>query len=204
MIESEAPSVADKSCSIPDVPVLELSCIHNTFAAHKPFAYNRMWMFQASHIQLLESAAVSKATITWQVRNRLNDLVLDNSGTHATEVAIYTLSDPRDIRLARYVGQTTDPHRRYVQHINLARLWLPDETPWWVKSPKLRPLYQWLRELHRDERRLPVMMIVAWTDKYDALRAERRHIHTCLSARLPLLNREGATLICTDRDASTS
>jgi hypothetical protein len=144
------------------------------------------------------------AQITSHIRSRLNDLVVDNSDTQATEVAIYTLSDPRDIRQARYVGQTSDPHRRYLQHINQARLWLPDETPWWIKTPKLRPLYEWLRELYRDEHRLPIMLIVAWTDKYDALRAERRHIHTCLSARLPLLNREGEALIPGDDDAPMS
>jgi hypothetical protein len=144
------------------------------------------------------------AQITSHIRSRLNDLVVDNSDTQATEVAIYTLSDPRDIRQARYVGQTSDPHRRYLQHINQARLWLPDETPWWIKTPKLRPLYEWLRELYRDEHRLPIMLIVAWTDKYDALRAERRHIHACLSARLPLLNREGEALIPGDDDAPMS
>jgi hypothetical protein len=130
--------------------------------------------------------------------------VVENSDTHATEVAIYTLSDPRDIRQARYVGQTTDPHRRYLQHINQARLWLQDETPWWIKSPKLRPLYEWIRALYGDEQRLPVMMIVAWTDKYEALRAERRHIHACLNADLPLLNRESEALVRSDENASTS
>lgn len=133
---------------------------------------------------------MSKGHITWYVRCRVNDLLVDNSGVDPDEVAIYTLSDPRDIRQVRYVGQTTDPRRRYLQHVNHAKLWLLDETAWWVKSPSLRPLYDWIRELYRDERRLPFMMVMGWTDKYDALREERRHIHACLGAQLPLLNRE--------------
>lgn len=137
---------------------------------------------------------MSKARITWHVRCRVDSLLVDDTGAIPDEVAIYTLSDPRDIRQARYVGQTSDPRRRYLQHVGQAKLWLLDETPWWIKSPKQRPLYEWIRELHRDERRLPVLMIVGWTDKYDALREERRHIHACLSARLPLLNREGKSL----------
>jgi hypothetical protein len=137
---------------------------------------------------------MSRTQLTWHVRSRVDNLLVDDSGIQPTEVAIYTLSDPRDIRQPRYVGQTTDPRRRYLQHVNQAKLWLPDETAWWIKSPKLRPLYEWLRELYRDERRLPAMMVVGWTDKYDALREERRHIHACLSAQLPLLNRESEKL----------
>ena len=38
----------------------------------------------------------------------------------------------RDVRQVRYVGQTRDPRRRFSQHLNVARLWLPDELPWWV------------------------------------------------------------------------
>lgn len=137
---------------------------------------------------------VSKPRIAWHVRCRVDDLLVDDTDQLPDEVAIYTFSDPRDVRQARYVGQTTDPRRRYLQHVNQAKLWLPDETPWWIKSPKQRPLYEWIRNLYRDERRLPVMMIVAWTDKYDALRQERRHIHTCLGAQLPLLNRENENI----------
>ena len=133
---------------------------------------------------------VSKAQITRQVRSRLRHLLVDDSGTSATEVAIYTLSDPRDIRCVRYVGQTIDPHRRYLQHISQARLWLLAGTAWWIKSPKLRPLSEWVRELYQDEERFPAMVVVAWTDPYDALRAERKHIHRCLDAQLLLLNRE--------------
>jgi hypothetical protein len=73
--------------------------------------------------------------------------------------AIYSLSDPRDIRAARYIGQTLQPRRRFLQHLNAARLWLPDEQPFWVASPKLRPLYDWIRQLHRGDNRLPTMVV---------------------------------------------
>jgi hypothetical protein len=75
--------------------------------------------------------------------------------------------------------------------LNTAKLWLPDETPWWVKSPKLRPLYQWIKELYRDERRLPAMVVTAWVETVsDARLAERSRIYECLQKRLQLLNVE--------------
>jgi hypothetical protein len=134
---------------------------------------------------------VSKTQIAWQVRRRLNDLVIDDSAMDPADVAIYTLSDPRDVRLVRYVGQTSCPQRRYLQHVAQSKLWMPDEVAWWVKSTKLRPLYEWIRELYREEFRLPVMMVVAWTEQSTALVEERRHIQECLVERLPLFNREG-------------
>jgi hypothetical protein len=70
-------------------------------------------------------------------------------------------------------------------------LWIPDETPWWVKSPKLRPLTGWIRALYRDERRLPVMVITAWVETvWEARVAERARIYECLARRLQLLNVE--------------
>lgn len=115
----------------------------------------------------------------------------DDSGTQPGRLAIYTLSDPRDIRHVRYVGQTAAPRRRFLQHLNHAQLWLPDELPWWVQQPKLRPLYGWVRELYRDEYRLPVMVISAWAETPgEARAAERARITACLVNRLPLLNVE--------------
>jgi hypothetical protein len=91
----------------------------------------------------------------------------------------------------RYIGQTTAPRRRFLQHLHTAMLWLPDETPWWVKCPKLRPLADWIRALHRDGQRLPVMVITAWVETGSAARvAERARIHQCLANRLQLLNVE--------------
>jgi len=98
---------------------------------------------------------VSKAQLTLRIRTHIGELVLDGSGTEPGEVAIYTLSDPRDIRQIRYVGQTAAPDRRYLQHIAQAKLWLPAETPWWIKMPRLRPLYTWIRDLYADEQRRP-------------------------------------------------
>jgi hypothetical protein len=111
-----------------------------------------------------------------------------------SEAAIYTLSDPRDLRLVRYVGQTRSPRRRFMQHVNTARLWLPEQRPWWVKSPKMRPLYEWIRELYLDERRLPVMTVLAWTEARHARLEERNRICEYLGHQLPLLNRESETI----------
>jgi hypothetical protein len=115
----------------------------------------------------------------------------DDSAAVADGTAIYCLSDPRDVRDVRYIGQTNDPRRRFLQHLNTAKLWLPDELPWWIKSPKLRPLYGWIRDLYRDERRLPVMVVTAWLQSAsDARVAERSRIYECLEKRLQLLNVE--------------
>ena len=83
----------------------------------------------------------------------------------------------------------------FLQHLRTARLWLPDELPWWVLQPKLRPLYEWIRELHRDGERLPTMVIHSWVETTKAARiAERARIHESLAKQLPLLNVERVIL----------
>src|ERR1700689_4947865 len=133
---------------------------------------------------------LSKAQFVRQLRNRLVSHLYDESGAAPEGVAIYSLSDPRDIRDIPPVGQTTAPRRRLLQHIGTARLWLPNERPWWVKTPKLRPLYDWLREIYRDGRRLPVMVVSAWTDVSNARALERDRIYDCMQRKLSLLNFE--------------
>jgi len=135
---------------------------------------------------------VAKDELTRYVRSHITTHLVDDSAVVTPEgTAIYALSDPRDIRQIRYVGQTSSPRRRFLQHLNTARLWLPDEIPWWVASPKLRPLYQWLRELYRDERRLPMMIVSAWAETTQHARVlERSRIFECLGQQLPLLNFE--------------
>ena len=120
----------------------------------------------------------------------MNPALYDDSGVAAGEVAIYGLSDPRDLRAIRYIGQTCTPRQRLRQHLNAARLWLPEQTPWWVRSPRLRPLYEWIRELYRDGERLPVMVICAWVEARQARSAEREYICACLERQLALLNVE--------------
>ena len=72
---------------------------------------------------------------------------------------------------------------------------MPDDKPWWVKFPKMRPLSEWIRELYRDELRLPVMVITAWIPTVSAARvAERIQIYECLERRLRLLNVESEVL----------
>ena len=105
--------------------------------------------------------------------------------------AVYTLADPRDVQSPRYVGQTCDPHARFAQHARTARLWVPDSPPWWVRSPKHRPLYAWIRELHRDGGRLPFMWVEEWVGPdADPLVAERAAIMRWLARGAALLNAE--------------
>jgi hypothetical protein len=116
--------------------------------------------------------------------------IVDLSGGEPGDAAIYTLSDPRDVEEVRYVGKTANPRSRFLQHIRAARLWLPDDLPWWIKSPKKRPLYHWIRDLYRDECRLPVMVVIAWVDAEQALLAERAQILERLASGQSLLNQE--------------
>jgi hypothetical protein len=132
--------------------------------------------------------SLPQAQLMREIRRRAGTHVYDESGVMPAGVAIYSLSDPRNVREIRYVGQTTAPRRRWMQHLSAARLWLPDEKPWWVKAPKLRPLYSWVREIFKDEARLPVMLVLAWVDTAEARLAERRQIQACVESRLPLLN----------------
>jgi hypothetical protein len=128
--------------------------------------------------------------LTRYIRARLATHCCDESGVAAGGVAIYTLSDPRELRAIRYVGQSAVPRRRLGQHLNAARLWLPHQAPWWVKSPRLRPLYAWIRDLFQDEGRLPVMVVRTWVAASQGRGAERMHIYECLQQQQPLLNFE--------------
>ena len=135
---------------------------------------------------------LSQAQLMQHVRQRLDLLVCDESGQNPEGVAIYTLSDPRVVRDVRYVGQTRSPRRRFLQHVNAARLWLPgeDDAAWWIRLPRQRPLYRWIRELHRDDYRLPAMVVTQWVDEKLARSTERNHIELCLGRRSALLNFE--------------
>ena len=92
-------------------------------------------------------------------------------------------------------ASTRDPRRRFAQHVRTARLWLPDEVPWWVRSPKHRPLYVWIRALNRDGGRLPFMWIEEWVEPGgDALAAERAAIMRLTAEGAALLNVETSRL----------
>jgi hypothetical protein len=137
------------------------------------------------------SEAAIKTRLARQFRCHVMSQFYDDSGTAPAGTAIYLLSDPREIRRARYVGLTKAPRRRFLQHLAGARLWLPDLTPWWIESPRLRPLYSWIRELYRDGSRLPTMVIDSWAEtSADARVLERRRIYECLALQLPLFNVE--------------
>ena len=147
-------------------------------------------MINATGIPLL-----SRAQLTRHIRRHADREFYDESGELPVGTAIYALVDPRDIRNVRYVGQTKNPRRRLLQHIAAAQLWLPDDRPWFEKAPKLRPLYDWVRDLYRDEMRLPTMVVSRWVAAPTAARiAERARIYECLSRRMPLLNVEIETL----------
>lgn len=136
-----------------------------------------------------------KSQLTRQFRSAARTHVYHESAGSAEGIAIYTLSDPRDVRQVRYVGQTGSPLRRYLQHLNSARLWLPDEVPWWVPALEVRPLYEWIRLLHRDKYRLPCMLIADWAETTAQARsAERSRIHACLAQGMALLNVESELL----------
>jgi hypothetical protein len=136
-------------------------------------------------------SVLTRAQLTRHIRGHVDREFYDESGELPLGTAIYALADPRDIRAVRYVGQTKSPRRRLLQHIAAAQLWLPDDRPWFLKAPKLRPLYDWVRALYRDEMRLPTMVVSAWVATTAAARiAERARIYDCLSRRLPLLNVE--------------
>jgi hypothetical protein len=133
----------------------------------------------------------TKAELTRRIRQHVERELYDDSGLVPVGTAIYSLTDPRDLRLTRYIGQTSTPRRRFLQHLSTARLWLPEERPWWVKQPRLRPLYEWLRELYGQEQRLPTMVIHSWVDTTHSARlAERAWIVAALAKDLPLLNVE--------------
>ena len=136
-------------------------------------------------------AMLTQTELARRIGRHVDRELFDDSRLAPIGTAIYSLADPRDLRLIRYVGQTAAPRRRFLQHLRTARLWLPDELPWWVLQPKLRPLYEWIRELYRDGARLPTMVIHTWVETHQAARlAERTWIHESLAQQLPLLNVE--------------
>jgi hypothetical protein len=134
----------------------------------------------------------TRAALAHRVRAAKAYNIIDQTGTDPGEVAIYALSDPRDVEAVRYVGRTRSPEARFSQHINTARLWLPDQLPWWISRPELRPLYTWIRTLYADGSRLPVMIVVGWTTAPLAKSDERRFIAAYLARGLPLLNFEAS------------
>jgi hypothetical protein len=134
---------------------------------------------------------LTKRELGFYVRRHVRANLYDESGMHVSGIALYGLSDPRHIRDIRYVGQTRAPANRFLQHVNAARLWLPDDLPWWIKAPRLRPLYSWIRQLYSQDRRLPVMLISTWLPTAKEARlAERAQIVECLKDGRELYNVE--------------
>ena len=157
------------------------------------------------HIELVDDAEIpnrdshalgrrTRSELMHWVRAHTRSNLYDESGAKPAQIAIYSLSDPREIRDVRYVGQTRAPRARFLQHVSAARLWLPETLPWWIKSPQLRPLYAWIRTLYFAEQRFPLMIISKWTASLpDARAAERARILECLRQGHDLCNIEKAT-----------
>ena len=142
-----------------------------------------------------ERLSFTKRELGLYVRRHIRTNLYDESGVSTLGVALYGLSDPRDIRDVRYIGQTRNPASRFLQHINAARLWMPDDLPWWIKSPQLRPLYSWIRQLYSTGQRLPVMLISNWAPTIKEARlAERTQIIECLRDGRELYNVEAELL----------
>jgi hypothetical protein len=142
-------------------------------------------------LQPIEQTGIARAPaarLQQELGKRLRLHLYDESQMTPAGIAIYSLADPRDVRTSRYVGQTAHPRRRLVQHVRTARLSLVDDTPWWVRTPQLRPLYSWIRELYAQDARLPVMLVHSWVQAEQAHEAERERIHSALHHGLPLLN----------------
>ena len=156
------------------------------------------------YIELLDDAEIldrnpgalgrcTRGELRHRARAHARSNLYDESGVKPDQIAIYSLSDPREIRDMRYIGQTRAPRSRFLQHVNAARLWLPETLPWWIKSPQLRPLYAWIRALYFAEQRLPVMIISGWTASLpEARAAERARIVECLKQGHDLCNIEKA------------
>jgi hypothetical protein len=137
-----------------------------------------------------------RTILNQRLRRHLSRELYDESQITPRGRAIYSLADPRDLRMSRYIGQTLAPRRRFSQHLAVARLSLQREQPWWVVEPKLRPLYTWIRDLYFDEDRLPTMIIHEWTATMPGARlAERARIYQALGNHLPLLNVESEILV---------
>jgi hypothetical protein len=135
---------------------------------------------------------LTKSSLARLIAQHAGRELYDDSGVEPSGIAIYSLVDPRELRLTRYIGQTSAPRRRFLQHLRTARLWMPEHTPWWIRQPALRPLYEWLRDLHFRENHLPTMIIHSWiTSARQARLAERARIYEALANRLPLFNVEG-------------
>ena len=52
------------------------------------------------------------AALQRELRRRLHWHLYDESGVTPAGAAIYSLADPREVRISRYVGQTAQPARR--------------------------------------------------------------------------------------------
>jgi hypothetical protein len=140
-------------------------------------------------------SVLTQAEIARRIRASLSSHYCDETGAPPRAAAIYTLSDPRDLRQPHYVGQTLSPRRRFLQHLHAARLWWPDETPWWIRTLRHRPLYEWIRSLYRDGGRLPVMIVCEWVDTpSEARSAERALVLHYVRRGLVLLNAEARVL----------
>ena len=138
----------------------------------------------------IQGIMLSRTELARRIARHVRGELYDDSGDGPLGTAIYSLSDPADLKVTRYIGQSAAPKRRFLQHLATARLWMPDERPWWITQPRLRPLYEWIRDLYFESERLPTMVIHHWVDSGSARVMERARILESLAKQLPLLNVE--------------
>jgi hypothetical protein len=71
---------------------------------------------------------LTRRELTSYVRGHTRTNLYDESGVSTDRVAIYGLSDPRDIRDVRYIGQTRAPQSRFLQHVKRGKTVAPRGT----------------------------------------------------------------------------
>jgi len=118
-------------------------------------------------------------------------------GEDHPRIAIYSLADPRALRSPRYIGQTTDPARRHLQHLRNAQPWevAGSDHAWWHTPHRLLALYAWIRDLWQAEQLLPCLLVHEWvTSPLAAQVAERRRIADGVCRGMALFNFEARRL----------
>lgn len=86
---------------------------------------------------------------------------------------IYVMCDPVEIYKVCYVGESSDPYRRFIEHLSDVH--------------KDTAKGQWLRSL-REEGKVPYMKIIEITDTELAREREAYWINFYLSLNIPLVN----------------
>src|ERR1700758_15619 len=99
----------------------------------------------------VEGAIVSRYSLRWRLRLHL----FDESGAAPQGTAIYSLADPRAVRVSRYIGQTAQPRRRLLQRERRLPMMVVHD---WVEAPQAHAAER-ARILACLEQRLPLLNV---------------------------------------------